>query len=315
MANETVAPILPCTDVDETREFYESIGFRTTYCQKRPYTYLVVEQGAIALHFGKAPAGLDPADESSGGAVVSVDEVAPYHSGYVAAMRATHGRVLGRGRPRITRLRPGATRFSLVDPSGNTIIVVAREEPDTLDHGGSPEPAGPARALDNARVLRDFKNDDRAAYRSLRSALRRHRGSASAVERALLLAHLVGLGVALGESAAVAEYREELVGVVLDGEEQERVDAGLGEIGEIGEIGEFAGDWRRGWHVAPGSTRGQQRGPSVIRGPRPAGPAHCGHSVRPLRPATPSGHAFGSVAPAGGSGRFVGGTAAAGTAT
>ncbi|WP_174521767.1 MULTISPECIES: glyoxalase [unclassified Pseudonocardia] len=312
MANETVAPILPCTDVDETREFHESIGFRTTYCQRRPYTYLVVEQGAIALHFGKAPAGLDPAEESSGGAVVSVDEVAPYHSGYVAAMRATHGRVLGRGRPRITRLRPGATRFSLVDPSGNTIIVVAREEPDTLDHGGSPEPAGPAGALDNARVLRDFKNDDRAAYRRLRSALRRHRGSASAVERALLLAHLVGLGVALGESAAVAEYREELAGVVLDGEEQERVDAVLGELGEIRE---FAGDWRRGWHVAPGSTRGQQRGPSVIRGPRPAGPAHCGHSDRPLRPATPSGHAFGSVAPAGGSGRFVGGTAAAGTAT
>jgi hypothetical protein len=60
----------------------------------------------------------------------------PNHAAFVAAMRASYGRVLTARRPRITRLRPGATSFTLVDPSGNSIIFIQPgEPPDRRDRG------------------------------------------------------------------------------------------------------------------------------------------------------------------------------------
>lgn len=42
------------------------------------------------------------------------------------------------GLPRLTRLRPGQTRFSIYDPSGSGIVVINRDEPD-IEYGGSGE--------------------------------------------------------------------------------------------------------------------------------------------------------------------------------
>src|SRR5690606_34793432 len=118
---------------------------------------------------------LDPAREESGGCLVMVDAVAPYHAAFVAAMRRVHGS----GLPRITRYRPGASRFTLIDPSGNSIIFIQRNEPAELEYGGSKKLMGLAKALDNARILREFKNDDLQAFRALKSAMRRHGADAS----------------------------------------------------------------------------------------------------------------------------------------
>lgn len=76
----------------------------------------------------------------------------------------------------MTRYRAGASRFSVVDPSGNTIIFIRRDEPAELEYGGSKRLQGLARVLDNARILREFKTDDLAAFRALNSGLRRHGG-------------------------------------------------------------------------------------------------------------------------------------------
>ncbi|GAB3932889.1 hypothetical protein GCM10027614_02870 [Micromonospora vulcania] len=70
----------------------------------------------------------------------------------------------------MTRYRSGASRFSIVDPSGNTIIFIQRDEPAEVEYGGSKALQGLARVLDNARILREFKTDDRAAFRALSSA-------------------------------------------------------------------------------------------------------------------------------------------------
>lgn len=62
------------------------------------------------------------------------------------------------------RFRPGATRFTLVDPSGNQLRIIQKNEPE-FDYGGSKDLSGLAKALDNARILSGLKNDDTAARR------------------------------------------------------------------------------------------------------------------------------------------------------
>ncbi|GIG68156.1 hypothetical protein Pen01_44510 [Phytomonospora endophytica] len=220
-------PVLACTSAEETLEFYRALGFASAYAQTRPYLYLILRWSGMELHFGKPLSGVDTAGGDVGGCVVMVDAVAPYHAAFTEAMRAKYGKVPATGRPRITRHRPGASRFTLVDPAGNKVVFVQRDEPLELDYGGSRKLKGLARALDNARVLREFKNDDRAASRALRSALRRHGDEATAVERALALTVLIELAIALGEDAEIGAWSRRLAEIPLTGEERARVDDGV----------------------------------------------------------------------------------------
>ncbi len=168
--NESAVPLLPCVAVDETLTFWRALGFAVTWEQRKPYLYLAFHYSGFELHYGRAPHGFDTPAESGCGALVMVDAVAPYHGAFTTAMRAAYGKVLARGLPRITRYRPGASRFSIVDPSGNTIIFIRRDEPSELEYGGSPRLSGLTRVLDNARILREFKRDDLASFRALNSA-------------------------------------------------------------------------------------------------------------------------------------------------
>ncbi|MFJ8045092.1 glyoxalase [Kitasatospora sp. NPDC096147] len=202
-ANETTVPLLPCAAVEETVEFLTALGFELTYRQTRPYLYLAFGRGGIQLHYSRPPEGHDPAAEG-GGCLVFVDEVAPYHAEFKAGLKAHYGRVPSSGRPRITRYREGASRFTLVDPSGNSLIVIQRDEPMELEYGGSPALTGLARALDNARILVEFKNDDRAAFRALCSGYRRHAAGADAAVRAAAVAELTDLAGRLGEQEKLA---------------------------------------------------------------------------------------------------------------
>ncbi|MDF5753874.1 glyoxalase [Spongiactinospora sp. TRM90649] len=226
--NETTVPIMPCASVDETLAFYGALGFETTYEQRRPYVYLALRLSGFELHFGPAPKDLDPSREHSGGCMVQVDAVAPYHAAFVAAMRAAHGKVLSSGLPRITRYRPGASRFTLIDPSGNSILFVQRDEPMELEYGGSKSLTGLAKALDNARILREFKDDDLQAFRALKSALRRHGPAAPAVERGIALCHLIDLATVLGEP--VAPWTDDLRALDLTPADRERVESELGHL-------------------------------------------------------------------------------------
>ncbi|WP_239090409.1 glyoxalase [Asanoa iriomotensis] len=171
--------------------------------------------------------GVDPAEETTGGCLVMVDQVAPYHAAFTAAMRQAHGKVLSKGLPRITRYRAGASRFTVMDPSGNSIVFIQRDEPAELEYGGSKELSGLAKVLDNARILREFKEDDRAAYRSLNSGLRRHGAGATAVEQAVALAVLIELSTALDEPVPV--WGDRLRQLTLTAEERRQVDAAVAD--------------------------------------------------------------------------------------
>jgi catechol 2,3-dioxygenase-like lactoylglutathione lyase family enzyme len=226
-ANETTVPLLPCSAVEETLEFYQALGFEVTYRQTRPYLYLAVSWSGFEVHFSKPPQGHDPSREDGGGCLVMVDVVAPYHAAFSQAMRSAYGKVLAKGLPRITRFRPGQSRFTLVDPSGNSLIFIQRDEPAELEYGGSKKLHGLAKALDNARIFREFKNDDRAAFRTVNSALRRHGPQAPAIDRALALATLVELATALGERDNIDAWMRELATIQLTDAERQRVEREL----------------------------------------------------------------------------------------
>ncbi|MCT7656818.1 glyoxalase [Mycobacterium deserti] len=207
---DTTIPLLPCVAPGDTLDFFTALGFEVTYNQTRPYLYLSLRRGDVELHYGKPPAGLDPAEECSGGCLVMTDDVAGYHRAFSEALRARYGKVLAKGRPRITRYRPGQTRFTTVDPSGNNIVFISRDEPIELEYGGSKKLTGLAKAIDNARILRDFKTDHRAAARALDSALKRHRATASPRDVARALANRAELAVALGDRDRAIQIAEEL---------------------------------------------------------------------------------------------------------
>ncbi|MEV4482408.1 glyoxalase [Micromonospora coxensis] len=227
--NETVVPLLHCVSAEETLAFWRALGFTVTYEQTRPYLYLAFRWSGFDLHYGGAPAGVDPSAESTGGCLVMVDAVAPYHAAFSEAMRRAYGRVLAKGQPRITRYRPGASRFTLIDPSGNSIVFIQRDEPMELEYGGSKRLTGLTKVLDNARILREFKDDDRAAFRALNSGLRRHGAAAPAVEQALALAALIELSVALAEPERVPEWGDRLRALPLTAAEREQVTLGVAD--------------------------------------------------------------------------------------
>jgi hypothetical protein len=222
-ANETTVPLLPCVAPEETLAFWRSLGFAVIWEQTRPYLYLAFRWRGFELHYGRAGSAVDPAEETTGGCLVMVDSVAPYHAAFTAAMRAAHGKVLAKGLPRITRYRAGASRFTVMDPSGNSIVFIQRDEPAELEYGGSKELTGLAKVLDNARILREFKEDDRAAFRALHSGLRRHGERAPVVEQGIALAGLIELSTALDEPQRVPEFGERLRTLTLT--------AGLSEAG------------------------------------------------------------------------------------
>lgn len=219
--NETMVPLLPCLSFEDTLEFYEALGFVTTYKMTKPYLYLAFRWSGVELHFGRGSARLVPKDEMSGGCLVAVNEVEPYHRAFASALRAKYGKVLAAGLPRITRFRPGQSRFSLIDPSGNSIIFIQRDEPEELNYGGSGELSGLAKTIDNARILRDFKTDDRAAGIALDTGLKRYRETAPKVDLVRALAARAEIAVAMGDGNRVSTIRGELKKISLSPEERE----------------------------------------------------------------------------------------------
>ncbi|GHJ17665.1 VOC family protein [Micromonospora sp. AKA38] len=172
MANETTIPLLPCRSLDDVAPFYRALGFEVTHRQARPNPYLALRREDLNLHFFGMPE-FDPAT-SYGSCLVVVDDPVGIHRAFAAGLRATYGKVLVSGVPRMTRPRlrhnaDGHTGFSIVDPGGNWIRFVARAAtPDADD-----DRAGLARALRNAVVQADSRGMPEQAARILDGALAR----------------------------------------------------------------------------------------------------------------------------------------------
>jgi hypothetical protein len=201
--------------VAESLDFYRAIGFEVTYRQRSPNEYAVVRQGGCEVHlFGLK--GLKAEDGYSACCVV-VPDVGPVHRAFGDALRRKYGRLPIAGFPRITRFKAGQTRFTLTDPSGNSVIFVNRTAHG--GGGGRADLTGLAKATHTAAKLRDESGDDESAARVLDVALGRY-PDAPALDRARALAARAELAVALGEAERLRGLREELRRVPVSDEDR-----------------------------------------------------------------------------------------------
>ncbi|CAM3317320.1 glyoxalase [Tsukamurella hominis] len=224
----TAVPVLPCVDPEATREFYTALGFACVGYQVRPYLYLAFTRDGADVHFGRFARDAD----DTGVCLLLVDDVAAEHAAFKAAIKGLLGKVPASGEPRLTRFRPGASRFTLVDPSGNQLLIIRKDEPD-FEYGGATALSGLAKALDNARILSGFKGDDAAAYRALTSALRRPKDGDTDADRALALAFLLELAPAAGRDADVPGLVGELRALPVTPEELEGAVATAADPGAL----------------------------------------------------------------------------------
>jgi hypothetical protein len=218
MTDATTIPCLPCVSMAESLDFYQALGFGVTYRQKSPNEYVVLRSGACEVHlFGLK--GLK-AEEGYSTCCVIVPEVGPLHRTFSDALRRKYGRLPIAGFPRITRFKPGQTRFTVTDPSGNSVIFIKR----SAHEGGGRvnlNLTGLAKAVETAAKLRDESGDDESAAKVLDVALARY-ADAPPLDRARALAARAELAVALGDAGKLSAVRAEVQGIPLSEEDREK---------------------------------------------------------------------------------------------
>ncbi|AKU93627.1 hypothetical protein AKJ09_00291 [Labilithrix luteola] len=204
----TTIPVLPCIDLDETLAFYRLLGFVVTHQQTRPNVYAALHREGAHLHFAGVK-GIDPKKAFST-CLMIVPEVEELHALFADALRGAYGKIPVAGVPRISRMRKGQSRFTVVDPSGNSVIVIRRDgEAKDATKPSSKPLSRLGRALEQAILLRDFKNDDVGAAKVLDVALSKSEPCAP-IERARALAARTELALAAGDRALARSLRNEL---------------------------------------------------------------------------------------------------------
>lgn len=234
MATERMIPLLPCGSIKETLDFYTDLGFTITYQQKAPNVYAAVQRGGIELHF-YVMKGHD-STRNHATCIVQVEDPEPLHQEFTQALKRQRAKVPTTGIPRLARWRKGQTRFNVVDPAGNWIRFISRDE--AWEAGSSQKASDSVNeapesrlgtALKTARRLRDGKGDDRAAARVLDAALSRS-DSGSMQERARAIVARAELGAALGERDVVKAMYAVLTGLPLEHEDRHALGMEMEEI-------------------------------------------------------------------------------------
>lgn len=228
MSGAMTIPVLPCVSLIETLAFYGALGFEVTHQQTAPNVYAATRRGEVHLHF-MGLKGLDPRQAYST-CLVIVPEVERLHETFADGLRRAYGKLPISGLPRISRMRKGQSRFTVVDVAGNSVIFIRRDAPDDDDGAaGSRSDSRLGKALRAAARLRDFKNDDAAAAKVLDVALAR-KGADDPLERARALAARLELAVALGEQARARALRDEIDAAPLSGEERAQLQPQLDAV-------------------------------------------------------------------------------------
>ena len=118
MRAEHPEPILPSRNLDETRAFYERLGFEPWFRGRGNSGYEIISRGHLVVHFFAEPA-LDPRsnDTSCYWRVKDADRL---HREFGTLALPSEGI------PRLTQAEDqpwGMREFTLVDPSGNLVRI------------------------------------------------------------------------------------------------------------------------------------------------------------------------------------------------
>ena len=236
MANEMTVPLLPCRSIDEIVEFYSTLGFTRTYYQVVPNPYVALRREDIQLHFFGIPE-FKPED-SYGSCLVIVPDTGELYRAFAEGMRGTHGKLLVSGIPRMTRPRKrknadNFSGFSVIDPGGNWIrIMAAKAEAERAD----PAPGRLGAILQNAVVMGDSHGYDVRAAQILDGALERDQDTASATDLVEALAYRAELALRLDDPAAAADALARIRDIPLSEAEREVLAETLASLEDIAAI-------------------------------------------------------------------------------
>jgi catechol 2,3-dioxygenase-like lactoylglutathione lyase family enzyme len=118
MRSERSEPILPALNLNETRAFYEKLGFVAWWKGRGPFTYEIVSRGHLVVHFFEEP-GLTPGENETS-CYWRVKDADRFYQEFARLNLPSEGI------PRLTEPvdQPwGMREFTLVDPSGNLLRV------------------------------------------------------------------------------------------------------------------------------------------------------------------------------------------------
>jgi catechol 2,3-dioxygenase-like lactoylglutathione lyase family enzyme len=119
---EAAVPVLPSRDLQETLDFYETLGFENLGAPPEQWDYLIIGRGDLWLHFHAAP-DVDPLTTAAG-CYLYVEDADALHEVWRTAVEpdpATGARIVT---PVDTDY--GMREFAVVDRSGNLIRVGSR---------------------------------------------------------------------------------------------------------------------------------------------------------------------------------------------
>lgn len=215
-------PALPCVSLDESLAFWSALGYDVTYTQRAPNPYAIIRYDDYELHlFGLKQ--LNPADNFTT-CLVIVAEVEQLHATFAERLKAALGRVPGRGLPRISRMRPRQTRFTVTDVAGNSVIYIKRgpEDETAAEEYKRTDLPPLQRALAVATRLRDFHNDDAAAAKALDAAIARH--EEPSLDFARVLVARIELAEALDDPQRARALRDRLAHMPLPADERRQLE-------------------------------------------------------------------------------------------
>ena len=118
MRTERSEPILPALSLDETRAFYEKLGFISWHNGRGPWEYEIFSRGHLVIHFF-LESGLTPGENNTS-CYWRVRDADRFYREFARLNLPSEGI------PRLTMPldQPwGMREFTLVDPSGNLVRV------------------------------------------------------------------------------------------------------------------------------------------------------------------------------------------------
>ncbi|WP_190120796.1 bleomycin resistance protein [Streptomyces inusitatus] len=231
---EKTIPLLPCRTelLQPVLDFYTALGFETTFQQKSPYAYAVVERGEVELQF-LGMKEYDPA-ESYSGCYITTERVDELHETFRAGLKAAYGKVPSRGLPRIGPLKDmsyGMRQFLMTDPTGTSVRV---GQAISEDQSHRPAPKGTfARALHLADLYADSKEDLPGAAKIIDRVLELTDERPTPVQLLRLLVLRGDIAQRLGDTETAARLLERAAGGELTEEERDSVRDTLARLAEL----------------------------------------------------------------------------------
>jgi len=221
--NSFTIPLLPCASLDDTLVFWQALGYKVTYKQKAPNPYASIRyEDEYELHFFGLKE-LKPAENFSS-CLVMVPEVEQLHATLSERLKSHLGKVPNKGFPRISRMKPKQTRFTLTDISGNSVMFIkqGKEDDAAAQEYLRPGQTSLQKALSAAARLRDFHTNDEMAAKVLDNALERGM-QGTPVELAKVLIARIELAVALEDFDKARALHTQFKNLELPESERERL--------------------------------------------------------------------------------------------